>query len=291
LRFFGFLGYNGKHMDILYGKPVADGILSRLKEKISQKGSAPKLAVVLVGDNKASGIYVNLKEKKAREIGVGFFLSRFPADVEENYILAEIRRLNDDVRINGIIVQLPLPEKLDASRIINEISVEKDVDGFSTKEGRPSNLTPVFPKAIMMMIGSSGKEIFGKKALVVANSDRFGEAMCSVLEKSGTIAGYILADTVSDNIEKIRDADIVVTAVGECGIISGSMIRPSAIVIDGGMVEKEGHVSGDVDFLSVSGMAGYVSPVPGGVGPVTIACLLENVYLAYENQNITNTTI
>jgi len=276
-------------MTILYGKPVSDRILADLKEKISRGESVPGLAVILVGQDKASKIYVGLKERRANEIGVDFSLFRFPADATEDGIILKIRELNGDRTINGIIVQVPLPKKFDTQRIIDEISPEKDVDGF-----HPENIErfqeegdvfwPVFPKAIVTLLESAGEDLAGKNAVVVANSEKFGQVMRTALQRKGVRTEYVLFENVTAEVERIRKADIVVTAVGEPGIIHGDMIKKGAIIIDGGIVENENKVLGDVDFESVKEIATYVSPVPGGVGPVTIACLLENVYMAFEKQ-------
>jgi len=289
LRFFVISGYNGR-MNILLGKPVAEAILADLKEKISKEKSAPGLAVVLVGNDKASRIYVGLKEKKAKEIGMDFSLFQFPAQSREDEIILKIRGLNKDGRINGIIVQVPLPEKFDTQRIINEISPEKDVDGFHPEsidkfERGTEIFWPVFPKAIIALLESSQENVSGKNAVVVANSEKFGEVMKSALERKGLLVEYVLSKDISKGIEKIKNADIVVTAVGEPGIIDGGMLKGGAVVIDGGITEEKEKVLGDVDTESVRDIAGYVSPVPGGVGPVTIASLLENVYIAYKLQN------
>ena len=248
------------------------------------------MAVVLVGQDKASKIYVGLKERRAKGIGMDFSLFQFSTDAQEDEIILKIRDLNKDVRINGIIVQVPLPEKFDTQRIINEISPEKDVDGFHPEsiekfEAGREIFWPVFPKAIMTLLESSGEDVSGRNAVVVANSEKFGEVMKNALERKGILAEYVLSGDISKGIENIKNADIIITAVGEPGIIKGSMLKEGAVVIDGGITEEKEKVLGDVDIESVRDIAGYVSPVPGGVGPVTIACLLENVYIAHKLQN------
>lgn len=276
-------------MDILYGKPVAVGILAELKEKISKEKLPAGLAVILIGEDKASQIYVDLKKKKAKEIGMDFSLFSFSKDTQEEEIIAKIKNLNEDARINGIIVQLPLPEKFDTQHIINAISPEKDVDGFHPEsiekfKSDENALWPVFPKAIVNLLESNSGDFVGKKAVVVVNSEKFGEVMKIALKKKQIESEYIFSDDIVANVDKIRDADIVVTAVGQPGIIKGNMLKQDVIVIDGGITEEDGKVLGDVDVESVENISGQVSPVPGGVGPVTIACLLENTYLAYKNQ-------
>lgn len=289
MPFFVFLRYN-EPMDILYGKLVSNSILADLKEKIIQKKITPGLAVILIGKDRASKIYVGLKEKRAREIGMNFFLYEFTKEASQDEIIAKIREMNLDQSINGIIVQLPLPKKFDTQRIINEIAPWKDVDGF-----HPSNierfkqkadvLCPVFPKAIIALLISAGKDVIDKKAVVIANSKKFGEVMVIALERKKIKAQYFLVDVLLNNIEEIKKADIIVTAVGDPGIVSGDIIKEGAIVIDGGIAEKDGKIFGDIDFKSVKKTSGHITPVPGGVGPVTIACLLENVFFAYEDQN------
>ncbi|EKE15880.1 MAG: bifunctional 5,10-methylene-tetrahydrofolate dehydrogenase/5,10-methylene-tetrahydrofolate cyclohydrolase [uncultured bacterium] len=271
-------------MNILEGKTVSANILADLKEKIAKEKKAPGLAVILVGQNKASEIYVGLKEKRAKEIGINFSLFRFNENSEEEEIIQKIKDLNRDENINGIIVQLPIAEKFNTQRIINEIDVKKDVDGFSVSD-KSGKLEPVFPKAIIVLLESGKKNIFGKYAVVIANSEKFGSVMQKALEKKRVKAEYILRGDIENNLEKIKNADIVVTAVGEKKLIKGNMLKNGAMVIDGGIVEENGKVLGDADFESMKNREGFISPVPGGVGPVTIACLLENVYIAYKQQS------
>lgn len=290
MRFFAVLGYN-EIMEILYGKFVSVKILADLRENISKEKSAPRLAVVLVGNDGASRIYVGLKEKRAKEIGMDFASYQFSADASEEEIISKIEKLNQDGSVNGIIVQLPLPENFDTQRIINSISPKKDVDGFHPQSiqkfaKKEEIFWPVFPKAIVKLLENSGQVNEGKQALVVANSDKFGEVMATALRRRGLKVEYGLAENIAELMKKAKTADIVVTAVGEPNIIKGGLLKQGVVIIDGGIAEGEGKVLGDVDFESVKNVAGYLSPVPGGVGPVTIACLLENVYIAYKNQNL-----
>lgn len=268
-------------MQLLFGKPIAQEITKRLKEAILKEEQKPGLAVVLVGNDRASEIYVNLKEKFAKEIGVNFWRFNFSAQASQDDIVQKIKTLNGDKDVHGIIVQLPLPEGLDVTEIMAAISGDKDADGFSKSS---ANLSPVFPQAIIKLLENSGQSIEKKKALVVANSQFFGEAMLKMLKKKEILCEYILIQELEEMTEKIKEADIVISAVGVPGFIKGKMLKDGVIVIDGGIDKVGEKIMGDVDASSVEEKDGFLSPVPGGVGPVTIACLFENVYLAFKAQ-------
>jgi methylenetetrahydrofolate dehydrogenase (NADP+)/methenyltetrahydrofolate cyclohydrolase len=259
-------------MKLLKGKKIADGILAKIKADILKKKNKPSLAVVLVGDDKASQIYVALKEKAAKKVGIGFELYKFSKNSPEEKIIRKIKELNADNKINGIIVQLPLPKKFNTQKIINAIDPRRDVDGFLEK----SKFEPVFPKAIMQFL----KTDFKKKAVVVSNSKKFGEIMLMALKNKKISGEYFLANNVQKNLKKVQNAGIVISAVGKPGLIKEDMVKKGVLIIDGGITKKGNKVLGDVDFESVKNKASYLTPVPGGVGPVTIACLLENVYLS-----------
>lgn len=287
-----------KYMRLLRGRKIADKILADLKKAIQKQKSKPALAVLLVGENKASRIYASLKQKAAQRNGIGFYLYEFSKNSSEKEIIGKIKELNGDKKISGIIVQLPLPKKFSAQggsasggktqKIINAISPEKDADGFSAQGGpaggrhpqkNSTSLQPVFPKAILKLIESSGQKIAGKRAIVVANSKKFGETMVAALKQKKIRANYILAKEIKNNLAKLKKADMIITAVGKPDLITGDMVKKNVVIIDGGIIKKGKKVLGDVDFESVKNKVSYITPVPGGVGPVTIACLLENVYL------------
>lgn len=276
-------------MQLLYGKPVADKILTHLENEISFHANKPGLAVVLVGNDKASHLYVNLKEKKAQEIGMNFFRYDFAENVSQAEILACLEKLNKDEEISGIIVQLPLPMGFETEKIISSIDPKKDVDGFHSENTElflkgSSPIVPVFPRAILQLIKSSGENLEGKKALVLANSVEFGQIMSAMLSSEKLTSDYVLAENIPSNLGLIKASDIVVSALGSPELLKAEMFKEGAIIIDGG-IEKVGEkVLGDVDFGSTKAMFGFITPVPGGVGPVTIACLLENTYLAFEAQ-------
>jgi len=273
-------------MKLLYGKPIADEILSRLQSDIFKSAKKPGLAVILAGNNEASKIYVALKEKAAAEIGMNFFLHRVAENVLEKEVTELIEKLNRDDSVHGIIVQLPLPAAFDTEKIISSIDPEKDADGFHMQNiadfmSGNGKIFPVFPQAILCLAESSGEELKNKKAIVIANSDEFGKVMVSALEQKSISAEYIISGEIQRNLGKIEAADIVVSAVGSPGLIKGEMLKEGAIIIDGGISKINSKVVGDVDFASTKEKNGYLSPVPGGVGPLTIACLLENTYLAF----------
>lgn len=274
-------------MNLLDGKKIAEVILVDLKNKIIAKKIRPELGVVLVGSDEASQIYVNLKGKAAERVGIGFRKIAMSEKSSEADVLKEIEKLNLDSEINGIIVQLPLPSHLDKIKIIQAIDPKKDVDGFHSENinlffaGR-ERFAPVFPSALMQLLKSTKEKLENKKALVICNSQEFGKAMQMSLERENILAQYCFLDDVQNNLVDLRDADVIITACGAPNLIQEEMLKDGVIIIDGGITRVENRVVGDVYFESVKNLNGYLSPVPGGVGPVTIACLLANVCAAVE---------
>jgi methylenetetrahydrofolate dehydrogenase (NADP+)/methenyltetrahydrofolate cyclohydrolase len=268
-------------MKLLKGQKIAEKILSSLKKKISQQKNKPTLAIILIGNNSASQLYVKLKQQAAKKIGIKFKLMCFSEKVKEEKIIQKIQEFNADKRISGMIVQLPLPKNLPTQKIINVIDPQKDVDGFSAKNA--ASLQPVFPQAILEMLISSGVRLSGKKAIIIANSKIFGETMVVALKNKKIKANYFLFKELKNNLASIKNSEIVISAVGYPGFLQGKMLKKGAIVIDGGIMKKGKKVLGDVDSNSVKDKAAFLTPVPGGVGPVTIACLLRNTYLASKN--------
>jgi methylenetetrahydrofolate dehydrogenase (NADP+)/methenyltetrahydrofolate cyclohydrolase len=272
-------------MRSLSGRIIADAMMKTLQEKRTCADKTPVFAAVLVGDDAASHIYVNLKEKASMSVGIDFRKYVFTGDVAQETLLQTIRQLNDDAEVSGILVQLPLPVHLDTQATIDAIDPKKDVDGF-----HPDNiqlfldnkefLTPVFPRAIMELMKSAGVPLAGKRAVVIGNSDLFGQMMLTALSREGVSGMFVRQNTIECHRAQILSADIVVTACGIPDLITGEMIKSGAIVIDGGIVKVGDKVVGDVDISSMKNKDVFISPVPGGVGPVTIACLLDNVYTA-----------
>lgn len=280
-------------MKLIKGKEIADDILKKLKREIEVSDFNPGLGVVLVGDDEASKIYVGLKEKAAQKVGVKFFQAKFDAGAEENDVLRKIKEFNADEKINGIIVQLPLPEKIDTQKIIEAIDPKKDVDGFCPKNiekflGGDGEIFPVFPGAIVAMIESAGVNLENKKAVVISNSDIFGKIMIEALRRKGIEGEYVLSSSLIPSLSPkgrrgLVEADVVITACGIPKLVKSEMIKDGAIVIDGGITKIDGKIVGDVDFESVKNRDIFLSPVPGGVGPVTVATLIKNVWILAKN--------
>lgn len=271
-------------MTLLYGRPVADDILNEVKKEIIRSGITPGLAVVLVGNDPASHLYVRLKEKAAEEMGMHFEKHVFSdIDPEEN-ILKKIEELNTAENIHGIIVQVPLPEGFDTDKIIGAIDPRKDADGFHPETVRrflagDASKIPVFPDALLELGKASGKSLSGMDGVAVVNSEYFGQVMLQAMKNNGIISRMILADAFQSGEDKIDEADIIFSACGIPDMIRAEHIKEGAVIIDGGIVKQGEKIRGDADAESVASKAGFLSPVPGGVGPVTIACLLRRTLL------------
>ncbi|MBR5906707.1 MAG: bifunctional methylenetetrahydrofolate dehydrogenase/methenyltetrahydrofolate cyclohydrolase FolD [Bacteroidales bacterium] len=275
---------------IIDGKAVSLQIKEELKEKIAaikaEGKRLPCLAVIIVGDNPASRSYVRGKIKAAEFTGMDSRLIELPEDVSEAALLETIAGLNADAGVDGILVQLPLPRHIDESRVIDAIVPEKDVDGFHPVNvanlwlGRKC-FVPCTPQGIIHLIESTGERIEGKRAVVVGRSNIVGKPVAKLLlDRNATVT--IAHSRTPDLGAVTREADILVAAVGRAGVITGDMVKPGAIVIDVGINRTaDGHLTGDVDFASASEVAGWITPVPGGVGPMTIACLMLNTYSAW----------
>lgn len=275
-------------MRLIKGREIADNILTNIKNQIKKQEIHPTLAVILIGENPASKMYVSLKEKAAKEIGINFLLYKYEESVEQSIILKKIEEINSDIGISGVIVQLPLPGNLSKNKIINTISPKKDVDGFCDKNRdnfleNKNVLFPVFPKAIVKMVESALLNLENNnnyQSVIICNSVYFAtvmqEAFCKIKIKSQ----YFLVDEINENKDILREADIVVVACGVPNLLNSNMTKGNVIVIDGGINKAEGKTVGDVDIDSFKNTNALISPVPGGVGPVTVACLLENTYLS-----------
>ncbi len=270
---------DGKARGAALRKEVATEV-ARLKEV----GVSPGLAVVLVGEDPASAVYVRSKGKATREAGMESFEHRLSADVQANELLGLIDRLNVDPAVNGILVQLPLPEHLDADLVMQRIDPVKDVDGFHPINvgalvlGR-RGLVPCTPLGCLMLLRETLGDLSGADAVVIGRSTIVGKPMAQLLiNDSATVT--VAHSRTRDLPGVVRRADIVVAAVGRPGMVKGDWIKPGATVIDVGINRVDDKLVGDVDFDSASGVAGAITPVPGGVGPMTIACLLSNTVTA-----------
>ncbi len=248
---------------------------------VAARGQAPGLAVILVGDDPASQVYVKHKVADCAVAGIRSVLETYPANFEEAALLARIEALNADPGIHGILVQMPLPKHIAPHRVIEAISVAKDVDGFSTLSagqlmtGLPG-FRPCTPYGCMKLIETTGVDLRGKHAVVIGRSNTVGKPMALLLLQANATVSICHSGT-SDIGAMTHEADVVVAAVGKRNVLNAEMIRPGAIVIDVGMNRDDaGKLCGDVDFAGVSQVAGWITPVPGGVGPMTRAMLLVN---------------
>lgn len=268
---------------IIDGKKIAQEVRSEVKEEVKElrkKGITPGLAVVLVGENPASLVYVHQKEKACEEVGIASYKYTLPKDTTEEKLLSVVDELNNEEKIHGILVQLPLPEHLDEKRILEKISPEKDVDGFHPLNmgrllvGEPS-FVPCTPRGVIELIERLGFEVKGKKAVIVGRSNIVGKPVAVLLLlRHATIT--VCHTRTKDLAAETREADILVVAAGRPKMITGDMVKEGAIVIDVGINRVDGKLVGDVDFDSVSPKAGAITPVPGGVGPMTVAMLMKN---------------
>ena len=275
--------------EIISGKIVSEKIRNELRDDIAEfkaeSGITPGLAVVVVGSDPASAVYVRNKHRACLDVGIESFQIEYPDGISEDDLLLKIDELNADPRIHGILVQLPLPDGISEERVIERISPEKDVDAF-----HPSNVgritignysfLPCTPAGIIALMDQYGIEIDGKRCTVIGRSNIVGKPQAMLLlQKNGTVT--ICHSRTKDLAEVTRRADILVVAIGKADFIKGDMIKDGAVVIDVGMNRRaDGKLTGDVDFASAEKKASFITPVPGGVGPMTITMLLKNTMTA-----------
>jgi methylenetetrahydrofolate dehydrogenase (NADP+)/methenyltetrahydrofolate cyclohydrolase len=283
---------------VIDGVKLAASLREQVAERaavLARQGVKPGLAVVLVGSDAASQMYVRNKVAACEKAGLHSVLEQYPADLTEDALLSRIKTLNADHSIHGILVQLPLPKHIDAHRVIEAIAAEKDVDGFHVSNagllmtGTPL-FTPCTPYGVMKILESEQISLRGAVAVVVGASNIVGKPMAMLLQAAGATVTICNSKT-RDLAWHTRHADIVVVATGKPGMVTGDMIKPGAIVIDVGINRTaDGKLCGDVDYASVSQVAGAITPVPGGVGPMTIAMLLVNTIEAAERSNASGIT-
>jgi methylenetetrahydrofolate dehydrogenase (NADP+)/methenyltetrahydrofolate cyclohydrolase len=265
---------------IALSKQLREQVAARTRA-LHQQGVQPGLAVILVGDNPASQVYVRNKVKACEEAGFHSVLERYDAELSQQALLDHIARLNNDPRIHGILVQLPLPEHIDAQRVIEAIDPDKDVDGFhiasagALMTGLPG-FWPCTPYGCLKMLESIGYDLKGKHAVVIGRSNIVGKPMAlMLLQRNATVT---VCHSGTQNLAHFtRQADVIVAAVGKRNVLTADMVKPGAVVLDVGMNRNDaGKLCGDVDFDGVRQVASYITPVPGGVGPMTITMLLVN---------------
>ncbi|SDK53240.1 bifunctional methylenetetrahydrofolate dehydrogenase/methenyltetrahydrofolate cyclohydrolase FolD [Paracoccus chinensis] len=279
--------------DLIDGKAFAAALRGRIATAVAAMKAdhsvTPGLAVVLVGEDPASSVYVRSKGKATVEVGMESFEHRLPPETSQDDLLALVARLNGDAKVNGILVQLPLPKHMDEAAVINAIAPEKDVDGFTVlNAGRLATgqkaMVPCTPLGCLMLLRDRLGSLAGKDALVIGRSNIVGKPMAQLLlADSATVT--VAHSRTEDLPDLCRRADIVVAAVGRARFVQGDWIKPGATVIDVGINRTEDGLVGDVDFESVRQVAGAITPVPGGVGPMTIACLLANTLTATARVN------
>jgi len=276
--------------EIIDGKAIAMQIKSEIKEKAAAMKQKPGLAVVRVGDDPASIVYVNAKERACTE--VGFYSEKYELkeDVEEDELFKLIAKLNKSKKIHGILVQLPLPAHINEEKVLFAVSAEKDVDGFNpVNYGKlfagNNYLVPATPKGVIRLLDIMNYDVSGKNAVVIGRSNIVGKPVALLLLQKNAIVTICHSKT-KDLVSECKKADILVSAVGMPGLVTKDMVKKGAVVIDVGITRKDGKLYGDVDFNGVKEVAGYITPVPGGVGPMTIAMLLENTLIAAKNQGV-----
>ena len=275
---------------IIDGKKIATELREELKKKVvelkSTYNATPGLTVILVGEDAPSKIYVKNKEKFAKEVGMNSEVIRYPADLEEKVLLNKIKELNKNNKVSGILVQLPLPKHIDKRKVIETIDHEKDVDGFhpinvgNLSSGYESSI-PCTPLGCILLLKKVEKNLSGKHAVVIGRSNLNGKPMTQLLLKENCTVTITHSKTKDLKAECLR-ADIIIAAVGIPKLVKGDWVKKGAIVIDVGINKTDSGLVGDVDFDEVFKVAKAVTPVPGGVGPMTIACLLNNTVECFE---------
>jgi methylenetetrahydrofolate dehydrogenase (NADP+) / methenyltetrahydrofolate cyclohydrolase len=274
-------------------KRIQDGIKTEVETFTGKYGYAPGLGVILVGDDPASAMYVRMKQKRCEGVGMASFANIMPASTSQEEVLAAVRAYNEDPRIHGILVQLPMPDHIDEEAILKELSLDKDVDGFHpvnigalAMKGRTPTFTPATPTGCMTLIAESGIEVAGKMAVVLGRSNIVGMPMAMMLNNANATV-TICHSRTPDIASVIRQADILVAAIGKPEYVKGDWIKPGAVIIDVGTnqiddptTEKGYKWVGDVDFEAAKAVAGAITIVPGGVGPLTITSLIQNTLKA-----------
>lgn len=286
-------------MKLIEGIPVANKILTSIQHTISlMHGKRPGLAFILVGNNPSSQTYVRMKKKKCEEVGILSYDYEFSETVSEKELLDHIQTLNKESAIDGILVQMPLPEHLNSLRVTSAIDPEKDVDGFHPLNvgklllGNPDGFVPCTPLGIHVLLTHMQIELLGKHVVILGRSNIVGKPLAALLMQKAPHcnATVTIANSLTHNLEEIcRSADILIAAIGVPHFVKKQMVKPGAVVIDVGInkisLDGEGEIVGDVDFEHVAPLCSAITPVPGGVGPMTIAMLLSNTLLSFQRRH------
>lgn len=274
---------------IIDGKQVAENITTELTKKVSKMAEKPHLVVIQIGENTASNIYVNLKKKKAELIGIKSTVLNYSEEISQEELIKKIEELNSDNSVHAILVQLPLPKHIDEKEVIKAISPKKDVDGFTASNtgdllnGITPHAYPCTPKGVLRLLDEYKIDIEGKHAVIVGRSNIVGKPLAiMLLNRNATVT---ICHSKTKNLQEItKQADILISAVGK-KIIFKDMVKQGAVVVDVGIFKDENNkTTGDVDFDEVKEVASYITPVPKGVGPMTIASLMENTVSLFENK-------
>jgi methylenetetrahydrofolate dehydrogenase (NADP+)/methenyltetrahydrofolate cyclohydrolase len=264
---------------ILDGRKIAAALKKQLISKIKMLGGKPTLAIILVGQNPASVCYTEIKKKFAKDLGVNSFLFKYPASISQKILVKKISELNQDKKINGILVQLPLPQHLNVNKIIATVDPWKDVDGFGPK----AKVTPGLNLSILKLIKAARQNLKNKKIVIIAKSETFSQSLAKILKKE-KIKIKIIKPTSADLARQTKKADLLISAVGQPNFIKDSMVKRGAIIIDVGTTYKNGKIYGDVSNQAGK-LASFITPIPGGVGPLTVAMLFVNLMKLTKLQN------
>ena len=275
---------------LIDGRALAKSIREDLAKEVKEENLKPMLAVILCGDDEASKVYVNIKNKACKEVGIEFEQFNLSKDATEEELSELIEKLNKDKKVNGILLQYPVPKQIDIIKMAELIDKDKDVDGFNPYNigllnmGRP-NFIPCTPFGIMKMFEKYDIDLNGKKAVVIGRSNVVGKPMAEcLLSKNATVT--VCHSKTKDLVKELKEADIIIAACGRERIVKADMVKDGAIVIDVGTNRaKNGKLCGDVDFENVKEKASFITPNPGGVGPMTVAMLIENTVKAYKLQH------
>ena len=279
---------------VIDGRRIAQQVRADLAARVQRLAVetcvVPQLAAVLVGEDPASAVYVRNKQLACEQVGIRSTLHRLSATTSGTELLALVERLNADPQVHGILVQLPLPDGLDAEPILDAIDPAKDVDAFHPQnvgllqQGRP-RFVPCTPAGVMRLLEVEGIETRGRHAVVIGRSDIVGKPMAALLASKGVDATVTLCHSRTRDVASVtRQGDLVVAAIGQAGLVRGDWLKPSAVVVDVGINRVDGRLVGDVDYAAAAQVASAITPVPGGVGPMTIAMLLENTVAAARSQ-------